>query len=131
MNAAERWLEQRLDGVPPTLAAAVRECVGRVSGPVEPEEIPGVLAEAALHELDSALGQPQGRRSALRLLAVDASLTYAFEAAADLGTDARALAERLGLKGELGMRLRAVCREGAEARADSESESRSASAGAE
>ena len=106
--ATERWLEPRLAHVPPALAAAVRESVARVSRPVEPEEIPEVLAEAALRELDDGLGKPQGRKGALKLLAADAILTYAFEAATVLGTDASALADRMGLNGEIGRRLRAV-----------------------
>ena len=107
-NAAEWWLEPRLVDVPPALASAVRESLARVSRPVEPQEIPDLLAEAALNELDGALGEPQGRTGALRLLAADAILTYAFEAATALGTDARALADRLGLEGEIGSRLRSV-----------------------
>jgi hypothetical protein len=108
MYAAERWLEPRLVEVPPALAAAIRECVARVSRPVEPEEIPDFLAEAALNELDDSLGKPQGRKGAIRLLAADAILTYAFEAATTLGTDARALADRMGMNGEIGRRLRSV-----------------------
>ncbi len=107
-DEVERWLEPRLAEVPPALAAAVRKCVADMSRPVEPEEIPDFLAEAALRELDDVLGTPQGRKGALRLLAADAILTYAFEAATVLGTDARALADRMGLNGEIGQRLQTV-----------------------
>ncbi len=103
--AVERWLEPRLADVPPPLADAVRAVVGRVARAVEPDEIPDLLADAALLELDQVLGAPQSRAGALRLLAADASLTYAFEAAAELGDGAEALAIRLGLNGELGHRL--------------------------
>lgn len=110
-NAAELWLEPRLADVPPALAAAVREAVALVDGSAAPEEIPDLLAEAALRELDDALEKREGReRGALRLLAADAILTWAFEAATALGTDAGALAERLGLNGEIGERLRAARR---------------------
>lgn len=108
-NAAEAWLEPRLVDVPPALAVAVREAVARVDRPASPEEIPDLLSEAALLELDDALNKREGReRGALRLLAADAILTWAFEAATTLGTDAGVLAERLGLNGELGERLRAA-----------------------
>lgn len=106
--SAAEWLEPRLVEVPPALAAAIRECVARMDRPLEPEGVPDFLAEVALQELDAGLGEPQGRTGAIRLLAADAILTYAFEAATTLGTDARALADRLGLKGEIGERLRAV-----------------------
>ena len=106
MNAAGDWLEPRLAEVPPALAAAVRECVARVDRTAARDEVPDLLAEAALVELDLVLAEPQGRKGALRLLAADAILTYAFEAATAEGADARALADRLGLNGEIGRRLR-------------------------
>lgn len=106
-NAAERWLEPRLVDVPPALAQAVRDALSRVSRPVAPEEVPDFLADAALNELDDVLASREGReRGALRLLAADAILTWAFEAVTTLGTDARVLATRLGMNGELGDRLR-------------------------
>ena len=108
-DLAERWLEPRLAHVPPALAAAVRDIVARDSRALSTEDIPDFLARTALRELDEALATPEGReRGALRLLAADAILTYAFEAATSLGTDALALAERLGLNGEIGARLRAA-----------------------
>ena len=61
-------------------------------------------------ELCSVTGGEQNRKTALRLLAADALLTYAFEAAVDseIGGDAAAaerLAERVGPCGLLGDRI--------------------------
>ena len=54
-----------------------------------------------------------GRRdSALRLLSADAALTFAFEAAADLRGDVRALCHNLGPRGEFGRRLSASAADG-------------------
>lgn len=71
-----------------------------------PGPVAGVLARAALAELERVTGM-RGRRAALALLAADASLTYAFEAAGDDGTDPAALADLVGLRGALGRRLTA------------------------
>ena len=102
------WLEARLAGAPPELAEAVRGLIRevRVGEAVEGADVPGVLAAAALTGLDGVLAEAApAREAALRLLAADASLTYAFEAAASLGTDVEALALRIGPGGELGRRL--------------------------
>jgi hypothetical protein len=100
------WLESRLRGVPPELAHAMRDAIGRVK--VGPDRTPAeALAEVSLTELCSVTGGEQNRKTALRLLAADALLTYAFEAAVDseIGGDAAAaerLAERVGPCGYLG-----------------------------
>jgi hypothetical protein len=65
---------------------------------------PRALATAALAGFEEVVGGSGRRVEALRLLAADAALTYAFEAAAECGT-AAALAEWIGLRGELGARL--------------------------
>ena len=103
-----KWLEPRLGGAPPELAEAVRRLVReqaddpRTSG----LDVPDVLATAALRGLDGVLAQEEpAREAALQLLAADASLTYAFEAAASIGADVEALALRIGPSGELGQRL--------------------------
>lgn len=132
------WLEPRLREVPPDLAAAVRGAVDRVlaagaetgdpgpdAGAGDPRDegrpvgwdgsdradsigpVAGVLVRAAVGELDRVAGM-QGRRAALALLAADASLTYAFEAAVDDGTDPMLLAELTGPRGAIGRRLTAV-----------------------
>ena len=104
------WLEPRLRGAPPELASAVRELLGE--GDADAEAIPTRLAEAALRGFDEVLGDtrpdPASRRAALRLLAADASLTCAFEAAADLRLGAVELADRLGPGGRLGAALAAA-----------------------
>jgi len=107
-DALRAWLEPRLEGAPPELAEAVRMLIGevRAAEAVEGAEVPDVLAAAALTGLDGVLADAAPpREAALRLLAADASLTYAFEAAASLGTDVEALALRIGPGGELGRRL--------------------------
>lgn len=115
------WLEPRLRDVPADLASAVRASVERVvdepsrgSGPsgsgvaqravIGP--LAGILARAALTELDRVT-EMEGRGAALALLAADASLTYAFEAAAADETDPVELADAVGLRGAIGRRLRA------------------------
>lgn len=116
------WLETRLEGAPPELAAAVRALVKEVDGEVagaptpvdEPavqphkRSVPDLLAAAALRGFGDVLAetaQPPARRAALRLLAADAALTYAFEAAADLEMDVVGLADRVGPLGALGTLL--------------------------
>ena len=115
----EDWLEPRLGGAPPELAAAIRRLLDQAREPTAAgaaasgsDAIPDLLAVAALRGLDGVLEQTAvdrcSRADALRLLAADASLTYAFEAAADLGLDAVELADRLGPRGALGARLEAA-----------------------
>lgn len=115
------WLEPRLEGAPPGLAAAIRELArSEQSGAAVPpfageggepgaRSIPAILAAAALRGFDEVLGEPASdhrpREAALRLLAADAALTYAFEAAADLELDVVGLADRVGPLGALGKRL--------------------------
>lgn len=102
------WLESRLGGAPPELAEAVRRLVGEVVADPRMDEshVPDVLAAAALRGLDGVLEQGEpAREAALQLLAADASLTYAFEAAASIGANVEELAVRIGPSGELGRRL--------------------------
>lgn len=102
---AGRWLDDRLSEVPPALAGAIRRMVpGGVSGG------PSAMAEAALAAFDRVAEDAAGRDGALDLLAADALLTYAFQAAADptLGGDAASavdLAGRMGPRGAIGARL--------------------------
>ena len=70
---------------------------------------------AALRGFDDVVEGMGSRPSALELLAADALLTYAFEAAADPslgGSASRAvqLADRVGPAGEIGARLAAAGR---------------------
>lgn len=112
MSAARRdvaeWLEPRLGGAPSELAEAVRGLVSDVTtdSRLGGLDVPDTLAAAALRGLDGVLAQEEpAREAALQLLAADASLTYAFEAAASIGTSVEKLALRIGPSGELGRRL--------------------------
>lgn len=96
------WLEPRLARVPDELAERVRDVVGRA----EPGPVPDLLAGAAVEELERLADAPQDRDAAVRLLAADATLTWAFEAAAELGGDVRGLTDATGLRGRIGRALR-------------------------
>lgn len=83
MTAPDAWLAQRQAGVPASLVERMRHYLAGRSEP-----LPDRLAHAAFDALRAALGLPDDRASALDLLAADALLTAAFEAAADHGTAA-------------------------------------------
>jgi hypothetical protein len=79
----QHWIE-RCDPEPPAaLAQRMREAVSAM--PVGPaRSVPEAAVDAALLMLDSLLRDADSTRGgALRLLAADALMTYAFEAAAD------------------------------------------------
>jgi len=108
LSAAERWLDERLDEAPAELAKDVRVLVRAVGddGPDESSDaIAGLLARAGLSGLDEIVDGRGGRETALRLLAADAALTFAFEAAAELDGHIQALCTQLGPCGEIGRRL--------------------------
>jgi len=103
-TAVETWLARRLDEIPADLALAVRRLLGRASGLTDAH-----MAEASIAGFERVASGAGDRDRALELLAADALLTYAFEAAADPalgGSAARAaaLADRFGPQGELGRR---------------------------
>lgn len=115
-SALEAWLGPRLAEAPAELAGAVLQLIEEAAAAHGCDErfsdgIPAVLAVAALRGFDGVVDRGEtdqaSRTAALRLLAADASLTYAFEAAADLGGDVLELAARAGVEGALGHRLRA------------------------
>lgn len=132
LEPALEWLAPRLERVPPRLADAVRACVRRSvedadpeagadvasagdagSGPdgvladgPEPPSVPRLLARAAVAEFRRVPELRRDREAAVRLLAADAILTYAFEAAAELGDDVVELADAVGLRGRMGECLR-------------------------
>lgn len=116
----DRWLDPRLQGAPPELAAAVRGLLEPDAGePASSEaqaEVPDRLAAAAIRGFGAVLQpadpSPRSHEVALRLLAADALLTYAFEAAADLDLDIDGLAERIGPGGTFGTLLVAAVEEG-------------------
>ena len=103
------WLEQRLDLTPPELATAVRDLLEGADGAREPFTW-RCMADRALEAFERVASTSQSRAGALELLAADALLTYAFEAAADDGvggsaSTALALARAVGPCGELGRRV--------------------------
>jgi hypothetical protein len=75
------WLDTRESPPPPELRAHI----ARALEGVRAETVPGALAEAALACLRATLAAPQARETAPDLLTADALLTYALEAAAELG----------------------------------------------
>lgn len=100
---AEAWLEPRLREAPPRLAEAVRGCLERMEPDGAPKALSGLLARAALQELGRVeAGRTGDREEALRLLAADASLTFAFEAAAEEGEELARVADEWGAPGRLG-----------------------------
>ena len=112
---AQRWLESRLRTAPPELEDEVRALVGEAAarGAVPPlggGAIADLLATAGLLGLDEVVATPGGRESALRLLAADAALTCAFEAAAGTGGDVARLCASVGPAGLLGRRLAGIGR---------------------
>ena len=119
MTLAE-WIEPRLHGAPPELAVAIRSLleasVERSGATASHSGIPDGLVAAAIDGFDGVLEPlaplPRSREVALRLLAADALLTFAFEAAADLDTGVDELAERIGPGGTFGALLLAAADEG-------------------
>lgn len=80
--ATLEWLDARTPPPPPELRA-------RLADALRPAEtLPGALADGALACLEAALARGGDRAAALDLLAADALLTYALEAAAEAGADA-------------------------------------------
>jgi hypothetical protein len=97
VSDAANWLASRAAAAPPALrariSAAMRAAESRVdvgdAVRVSPS-LPNLLAEAGLERLRYSLRHPQEADAALDLLAADALLTYACEAAAELGEEALA-----------------------------------------
>lgn len=81
MTASDAWLTRREAGLPASLAKCMRGYFDRHVSDALPER----LAHAGLDALRSALQRPDERASAIDLLAADALLTAAFEAAAEEG----------------------------------------------
>jgi len=104
-SRARDWLAVRLDGTPPELAAAVRGLLAASGREPTAER----MVEAAIDTFERVPAASQERAIAIDLLAADALLTYAFEAAADctLGgsfEQVMRLARAAGPVGELGRR---------------------------
>lgn len=102
-NPTQRWLEPRMSDAPPELAADIRRLIETTPG-LDLSDPVAALAAAGLAGLEEVAAGTGERSEALRLLAADAALTYAFEAAAEAGRSAE-LAKQVGLDGELGRRL--------------------------
>jgi hypothetical protein len=81
MNARQ-WIDTRSPIVPPSLAQRIgRALDGADSSMVS---VDAVMIDASMNLLDAMLGEPDdSRRGAMTLLAADALITWAFEAAAD------------------------------------------------
>ncbi|WP_420634052.1 hypothetical protein [Candidatus Palauibacter sp.] len=104
----EAWLEEQLGTAPPELAETIRSLLGGV-----PERGVEGLVTVALDAFETVADGPATRSTAPTLLAADAILTYAFEAAVDPrlgGSAARAirLAEWVGPHGRIGARFGAM-----------------------
>jgi hypothetical protein len=108
-TATRVWLRPRLAAAPPELAADIVTLLETTPG-LDLTDPVAALAGAALAGLSQVADGTGERTEALRLLAADAALTYAFEAAAEVGRSAE-LAALVGLGGELGRRLEREVRE--------------------
>ncbi len=80
-SRALAWLDARPEAPPADLRQRMAEALAGVTA----ETVPGALAEGALSCLQATIAAPQERATALDLLAADALLTYALEAAAEIG----------------------------------------------
>lgn len=88
MSVVEHWLDARQPAPPPSLRAAIDAAL-RASAPGAPDApVHDRLAEAGLEALGRVARKPSERSTAAELLAADALLTYACEAAAEAGPDA-------------------------------------------
>lgn len=87
-DRARAWLAMRAGAVPPELEAVMENAVDEVIGENMP--IHHALAEAARICLRQVLRNCEQRTAALPLLAADALITYACEAAVDEPGDALA-----------------------------------------
>ena len=85
------WVDARRPAAPPSLRTAI--AAGLETVPDGQASVPDRLAEAGVATLRSVLRRGAGRGSAAALLAADALVTFACEAAAEEGG---AALERLG-----------------------------------
>lgn len=87
MSSVDRWLEGRLSAVPPVLRSWLHRSEGPDTGVMEPLVARGRAA------LADAVARPgRNRDAAFHLLAADAYLTWACEAAAEEADPGDALA---------------------------------------
>jgi hypothetical protein len=88
------WLDSRARDVPPSLAARMGQAVDVIVA-AAPPDLPGELAAAALDCLQHAFDRCDERDAALHLLAADALMTGACEAAAGVAATREAALESL------------------------------------
>jgi hypothetical protein len=89
----QRWIDSRNPAPPPALAACMRPALDSAAAAGVRRLDEGAL-DAALAIADSVLRDASGARTgAIALLAADALVTYAFEAAAEHPEHLEALAE--------------------------------------
>lgn len=97
MSRAQAWLAPRLADVPASLAHRMTAALDDVASNTDPADraasIPVVLGEAALNCLRAAMPRCDDREAALHLLAADALITSACEAAADADGSSESLRE--------------------------------------
>ena len=84
----ERWLEPRLQEAPESLRSRILEAVGNTTpnSPLpdkEEERLASLLQHIAERLLEIAKAGPPTRETAITLLAADALITFACEAAAE------------------------------------------------
>lgn len=84
-DRARAWLAMRAGAVPPALEARMERAIDDAVGE---DTLPAALADAARACLREALAIGDDRAAALHLLAADALMTCACEAAAEEGGDA-------------------------------------------
>lgn len=87
MNDVSDWLDRRRPGMPRELRRAVDAALGGVGSDGAHDDVAVLLAEAALAALARVARAAPERGTAAELLAADALLTYACEAAAELGPE--------------------------------------------
>ncbi len=99
MNHAQvhAWLAARSPQRPAALAARMAELIdaGRPAPPEASRTMAETLSTLGLQALAGVTAAPPGARIALDLLAADAFVTYAFEAASEEGEDVAPLVARL------------------------------------
>lgn len=84
MTEVARWLDGRRPAMPPELRRVVDTALD-AAAPDAGTSVPDQLADAALATLARVLAAAPDRATADELLAADALLTYACEAAAEVG----------------------------------------------
>jgi hypothetical protein len=89
LDAAQAWLAAVTPDVPPSLAERMRAAVDDVPD-ARGMDTPAILAAAAVNCLRAAAADCDSRDSAIHLLAADALMTSACEAAARADGDAAA-----------------------------------------